>query len=123
MRIKRFFAVFIVIAIMLSSNAFALGEDMVFGGFKMYTGTVWLLNDEDNTVILQNVKTKNVYGQDILSQELEYKAISIIPQNIFDKNGNPLSFETINGNLLDSKVIFIAAVNAYEHKVLYMEVQ
>lgn len=123
MRIKRFLASFLVAAVLLSGTAFAVSEDRIFRGFKMYTGTVWLLNDENNTVILQNVKTKNAYGKEELVPDLEYKAISIIPQNIFSKEGKALSFETVNAYLLDSKVTFVAAVNAYEYKVLYMEVQ
>lgn len=120
---KRILAALILVTFLLSGSVFAVGEDRLFGGFKMYTGTVWLVNDEDNTVILQNVKTKNIYGQEVIVPDLIYKAISIIPQNIFYKDGQPLSFDAINDYLLDSKVTFVAAVNAYEYKVLYMEVQ
>ena len=120
---KRILAALILVTFLMSGSVFAVGEDRLFGGFKMYTGTVWLVNDEDNTVILQNVKTKNIYGQEMIVPDLIYKAISIIPQNIFYKDGQPLSFDAINDYLLDSKVTFVAAVNAYEYKVLYMEVQ
>ena len=123
MKIKNILCIFLIVVLLISSNAFALGEDRVFRGIKMYTGTVWLLNDEDNTVIFQNVKTKNAYGVDILVPDLEYKAVSVIPSNIFTKDGRRVSFEEVNSNLLDSKVVFISGVNAYEHKVLYLEIQ
>ena len=58
---KRILAALIIVTFLLSGSVFAVSEDRIFGGFKMYTGTVWLLNDEDNTVILQNVKTKNIF--------------------------------------------------------------
>lgn len=124
MKIKRFLTLFIISIYLLSSiSVFAVPPENQFFDYKLYTGTIWLLNDETNCVILQNVKTKNDFGVEKNALELEYKEIPIVPQNIFFSDGEQLSFETVNAYMLDRKVTFIAARNAYYYKVLYMEIQ
>lgn len=124
MKIKRFLTLFITLIFLLSGiNAYAVPVENQFFDYMFCTGTVWLLNDETNCVILQNVKTKNSFGVEENVMELEYKEIPIISQNIFFSDGEQLSFETVNTYMLDRKVSFIAARNAYYYKVLYMEIK
>ena len=124
MKIKRFLTLFIISIYLLSGiSVFAVPPENQFFDYKLYTGTIWLLNDETNCVILQNVKTKNDFGVEKNVLELEYKEIPIVPQNIFFSDGEQLNFETVNAYMLDRKVMFIAARNAYYYKVLYMEIQ
>ncbi len=123
MKIKRVFLLLIAAVILLSATVFADGEEHIFTNFKLCHGTVWLLNDENNTVILQNVKTKTAFGREEIVPDLEYREIPVIPSNIFSFEGEPLGFEVVNAYLLDSRVSFVVASNDYGYRILYMEIQ
>ena len=122
MKTKKITAVILILLMLVSGSCFAADDSRIFRDFKLYTGTVWLLNEENSSVILQNVKTKNMFNTDVIVPELEYKETPIIAQNIFSSDGKPLSFETVNAYLLDRNVRFIAAKNSDGWKVLYMEI-
>jgi len=92
-----------------------------FTAYNFYTGNVYLMNDENYSVILRNVKKSNAFGTEQFVPSLEYIELSIIMDNIFSAAGNKLSFEQINTYLLDQKVEFLVAENQHRVKVVYME--
>lgn len=111
-----------LIFLLIMGQAIGFAEtDDIFRSYNFYTGNVYLMNDEGNSVILRNVKKNNGYGAEEAALELEYSDTSIIKENIFSSSGERLSFETINTYLLDSKVVFLAARNAQRIRILYME--
>lgn len=120
---KKILSILICAVIVFSGSVFAEENTAVFHDFKMYTGTVWLLDDEDSSVILKNVRTKNTFGREEIVMELEYTKVPIIAGNVFSAEGEALSVEQVNTYLLDSKVTFIAAQNESGYKVLYMEIE
>ena len=113
---KKFCLFLTLIILTLSSSAFA----ELFHNMDFYTGNLYLANDETSSVIIKNVRKQNAFMAEEIAFSLEYTDLPIIAENIFSKDGERLSFETINTYLLDQRVTFIAAGNSEKIKILYM---
>ncbi len=105
--------------ILLLVHASAFAEP--FHNMDFYTGNIYLANEETNSVIIKNVRKQNSFIAEEIPFSIEYTDLPIIGQNMFSKDGERLSFETINTYLLDQRVTFIAAGNSEKIKILYME--
>ncbi len=114
---KKLCLILTLIILILSTSAFC----EPFHHMDFYVGNIYLANEETNSVIIKNVRKQNGFMAEEIAFDLEYTDISIIAENIFSKNGERLSFETINTYLLDQRVTFIAAGNSEKIKILYME--
>ena len=111
-------AVLVVIMLMPATNSFAVTQ---YFSMDFYTGNIYLANDETNSVIIKNVRKNNYLIAEEPDIGLEYSDLPIIKENVFSKNGEKLSFDTINTYLLDQKVSFIVARGPAKVRILYME--
>lgn len=114
---KKLCLVLTLILLLVSASVFA----EPFHNMDFYTGNIYLANDETSSVIIKNVRKQNGFIAGEITFSLEYTDLPIIAENIFSKDGEHLSFETINTYLLDQRVTFIAAGNSEKIKILYME--
>ena len=114
---KKLFLVLTLILLIVQCSVFA----EPFHNMDFYMGNIYLANEETGSVIIKNVRKQNAFMAEEIAFSLEYTDLPIIAQNIFSKDGERLSFETINTYLLDQRVTFIAAGNSEKIKILYME--
>lgn len=120
--IKKFMLFFTALNLVLGGQAVCFAENGgIFQSYDFYTATVYLVNDETNSVIFRNVKKYNLNGTGENALELEYSDLPVIKDNIFSAKGERLSFDTVNTYMLDQKVVFMAARNPERIKIIYME--
>lgn len=114
---KKLLFILTIILLVLSSSSFA----EPFHHMDFYTGNIYLANEETSSVIIKNVRKQNGFMAEEIAFNLEYSDLPVIADNMFSKNGERLSFETINTYFLDQRITFIAAGNSEKIKILYME--
>ncbi len=102
------------------SNVFAFDEKLIITDVDFYKANIYICDPERAEVVLVNVRPLNMSAPLTLAQEIEYRAIPIEPTMIFGEKGNNLTFEVVNGYLLDSEVVVMVAQNGYGRKVMYM---
>lgn len=114
---KKLYVILTLILLIVQGYAFC----EPFHNIDFYVGNIYLANEETSSVIIKNVRKQNSFMAEEIAFSLEYTDLPIIGQNIFSKDGERLSFETVNTYLLDQRITFIAAGNSEKIKILYME--
>lgn len=101
-------------------NVFAFDKNIIITDVDFYKANIYICDPERTEVVLVNVRPLKMSAPLTSAREIEYRAIPIEPTMIFGEKGNNLTFEVINGYLLDSEVMVMVTKNGYGRKVMYM---
>ena len=114
----------LLLALLLCSSgisSYAQDPLNIYRDYFCCEANVYLCIEESSQVILMNVApvVKTALGFSA-ARDVEYLAIDVNPDAIFRKNGGKLSFDDVNGNLLDNKAMVIIGRNGYGYSALYL---
>ena len=101
-------------------NVSAFDKNLIITDVDFYKANIYICDPERTEVILLNVRPMKMSAPLTSAREIEYRAIPIEPTMVFGEKGNNLTFDVINGYLLDSEVVVMVAKNGYGRKVMYM---
>ena len=101
-------------------NVSAFDKNLIITDVDFYKANIYICDPERTEVVLVNVRPLKMSAPLTSAREIEYRAIPIEPAMIFGEKGNNLTFEVVNGYLLDSEVVVMVAKNGYGRKVMYM---
>ncbi len=120
---KKQIVCFLIAIICLSSGIFvnAQDENYIFAEYKCYKANVYVCDTEHNQIILRNVLPIRIGESPQSARHLEYTAIDVSSCGLYDKKGNKLTLDFINGNLLDSRATVLVGVNGYGYTVVYLK--
>ncbi len=119
--IKKIVSLVMAVCILIPcTKVFAFDENLIITDVNFYKANIYLCDPERTEVILLNVRPLKMSASLTSAREIEYKAIPIEPTMIFGEKGDNLSFQVVNGYLLDSEVIVMVAKNGYGRKIMYM---
>lgn len=124
MEIKRtvisVFMAALMLAIPLSAAALTVDADSIYTEYKFYTANVYVCDTSTGEIILRNVKPMNISDGNAGAQALEYKAVKINRGNMFEQDGKKLTFDVINGYLLDRSATVLVGRCKRGYRVLYL---
>lgn len=111
-----------LVLVMLCSHVtgFAVAPEDLYTEYKFYTATVYICNPESREIILRNVKPINPMDGLVNARAIEYTAVKVNNGCIYDKSGNKLSLEAVNGGFLDVEARVLTGKNRYGQRVLYV---
>lgn len=119
--IKKIVSLVLAIYLLISCvNVSAFDKNLIITDIDFYKANIYICDPERTEVILLNVRPLKMSAPLTSAREIEYRAIPIEPTMVFGEKGNNLTFDVINGYLLDSEVVVMVAKNGYGRKVMYM---
>ncbi len=119
--IKKIVSLVLAIYLLISCvNVSAFDKNLIITDVDFYKANIYICDPERTEVILLNVRPLKMSAPLTSAREIEYRAIPIEPTMVFGEKGNNLTFDVINGYLLDSEVVVMVAKNGYGRKVMYM---
>lgn len=122
---KKYACVFTVIFMLLSGcmQAFAFDESSIYTDFRLYRAKVYVCDTDNNEIVLKGVSPMNVMDGIAGARDIEYRAIGVNTSALYEKNGNRVSLDVINGYLLDLDAKVLVGRCGYGYRVLYLEIQ
>ena len=119
--IKKIVSLVLAICLLIPCvNVSAFDKNLIITDVDFYKANIYICDPERTEVILLNVRPLKMSAPLTSAREIEYRAIPIEPTMVFGEKGNNLTFDVINGYLLDSEVVVMVAKNGYGRKVMYM---
>lgn len=101
-------------------TGFAVAPEDIYTEYTFYSATVYICDTENQQIILRNVKPQNPMDGLVGARSIEYNAVGVNSNCIFDKNGQSVSLETVNGNLLDIEATVLVGKSRRGQRVLYI---
>ena len=101
-------------------TGFAIAPEDIYIEYTFYTASVYICDTENQRVILRNVKPVNPRDGLVGARSIEYTAVGINKNCIYDKSGSRVSLETVNGALLDITATILVGKSARGRRVLYI---
>lgn len=109
-----------VIVLFSCFTAYAVAPENIYREYKFYTATVYICSPETREIILRNVKPINPLDGLVNARAIEYCAVRINDNCIFDKNGNNISLEDVNAGFLDVQAKVLTGKSISGQRVLYV---
>ena len=120
---KRLICIFLVVLTVFACiPSLAYDSNSIYTDFKFYRARVYVCDTEKKEIVLKNVSPLNVMDGMTGARDIEYRAIGVNTVALFEKNGNKLSLDVINGYLLDMDALVLVGRCGYGYRVLYLEV-
>ena len=119
---KRIISTLIILMLSFSAiSVYAVEAEKIYTEYKFYSATVYVCDVENSRIILRNVKPENFMDGLLGAREIEYRAVDVNENCLFDKNGNKLTLEQINGAFLDVEATVLTGRNKSGQRVLYIK--
>ena len=100
----------------------AFDENNIYTDYKFYRAKVYVCDTDNSEIVLKNVTAVNRMDGLLGARDIEYRALGVNSSALFEKDGNKLSLEVINGYLLDREALVLVGRCGYGYKVLYLEI-
>lgn len=110
-----------ILAAALSISAYAADSSLIYTEYKTYKANVYVCDSENRQVILRNVSALKPADM-LAARNLEYTAIPVNPNGMYERNGNALDFDVINEFLLDREATVVVGRCGSGFRVVYMSI-
>ena len=115
-------AVCAVLTVLACVPCAAFDEKNIYTDFKFYKAKVYVCDTNNREIVLKDVTAVNRMDGLLGARDIEYRAIGVNDSALFEKDGNKLSLEIINGYLLDREALVLVGRCGYGYRVLYLEI-
>ncbi len=117
-------SVCVLMAVMLIfpfATGFTAAPEDIYTEYTFYTASVFVCDPGNKQIILRNVKPLNPMDGLVGARSIEYNAVGINQNCIYNKKGERVSLETVNGSLLDTVATVLVGKSKRGQRVLYVE--
>lgn len=118
---KKLLCAAIFAAVLASCCAYAQESSLIYTEYKTYKANVYVCDSENRQIILQNVSPAKPADM-LTARSLEYIAIPVNPNGMYEQDGRQLTFDIINEFLLDREATVVVGRCAGGFRVVYMSI-
>lgn len=118
---KKLFCAVLVAVMLCCVPSYAAAEGNIYTEYKVFKASVYVCDTENGLIILRNVKAQKLSDGDT-ARALEYTAVPINPNGMFEQNGSKLTAEVVNGYLLDREATVFVGKSRGGYRVVYLNI-